>query len=179
MAQLTLATPEFEVPKPCKLPLGHRISNLWSYDPRSLDAFFRRLLVTGDAQIGDVLYPQDGVRGEGLFMVLPDRTLEPLWTDRKNKAFLPPKALAWGLQRGFTVAVLLRAFKIHPAAGIGYVIYPLSMQSEADLKIDRKTDRVQQVRGFDFAAGGEVTMTPATHDLDRLPPSAKLFNCDR
>ena len=111
-----------------------RLPKLWEFDSTDDSdadedvfdqsmAYFKK--IKAKLQPGDVIYPTNGYRGEGILVVGPKKNaMSPILEDN-GAPFLAPWAIELGMQNGFSQKQLMDIYKKGP---FYYIIYPKDAQ---------------------------------------------------
>lgn len=177
--------------------LGSRLPKVWEYEPTESDdeelvkeyylpSAVRRFFTANlhKLQPGDLLVPKDVYRANGcaLVTVTEDRTrldFEHVYQTGCGKGYLAPKAIAWGLQRGHQLKDLLDVYNgatSYDSMFIHYLLYPMELQNDGDVRIQQADDAVETLRGYDCIEDDELVLDRNEgYDMENLPKASLLF----
>ena len=132
-----------------------RLPKVWTFevedDSDDSDEEARKYFkkIKGHLQTGDIIMPEDGYRGEGTYIVGPNKTIESPIELLNGQIILPPWVIQLGMNNGYSFE---QVRSVYEDTSFILIVYPMSLQGKS-LKKD-KDGRVTSLRAF-YTTGQE------------------------
>lgn len=135
-----------------------RLPQRWVYVEDELSEGAVTKLFKNKWMPGDIIFPEDGYRNHGVYLVNEDNKAEEILASRNGEVYIPPWAISIGIKNGFQLDDIIQSYRRTP---VEWLLLPREFQKDV-LQIDEYNKAIT-ILGHNF---GKEDTTMSWDDVD-------------